>query len=742
MQPADILGQPQAWRQVSRREAMRECATSEVVVLYASQGCTVASVFGHGSRFFQANGPYDYTELKYFLRIRDPFGTPRPKAGYIPPPPQPTDLPAEPEPVQELEEPVKKGPAIKISKLDCDSFAPLIDIVGIHYEISGDLEQAQSMHLRIASQKQADKILLDKRLDASPQAKGILNWDGSVTDGEYQGCVNLAGSPYWVQLGLAAKGGSPVFTNQVALKVELLQTEMTVTDLFGLGEDDGYKNAAALASLKDDLKKTPGKGVIRMPGSFFKATNDEMYNGASYTVYAGALGKGVPIPLFVNLWLKGKDGGKKRSPQAVAGTRILWDALPDDEAALDANFSDRGVNDAAKKFMKRISAYKKDRTEPPGATAQWELGGIRADAQARKGDRLQFRDLADEWKTAPAAKRGWAGYSQCGKTGTAQADSGMLYYNGRIAGDRYHVTAYVDLDGSLDDKAAKPNDTVPAPRKTQTLSLQNWRDVNLAKGYVIGEGDPPLSFGEANGEFKKAALSILPKPGMVPEEIHQRWKSEYKDAVTVLSGLSFIKDAALTDPGGYPAAFIGYNDYWAKSHPDAGFFGRLWHRIKAFFGASDEEDYIQKCDNASRQLYFETAKAFPMGRDGLTYFKFSRGGEHNRHGDTHVVGIAPFIAGYSTRTQAVLFVFDPGQAVDTVVHEMGHNLFLPHAPGGSPGNQPQGAEPKLHDTVQVCMMSYHPDKKHFCALCFLRMGGWDHTSIRNNGTVIDAFELE
>jgi hypothetical protein len=92
----------------------------------------------------------------------------------------------------------------------------------------------------------------------------------------------------------------------------------------------------------------------------------------------------------------------------------------------------------------------------------------------------------------------------------------------------------------------------------------------------------------------------------------------------------------------------GYNDYWAGTHPQAGFFGRLWNRVKAFFGAADEDDYREKCDSNAYAIYKGTAKAFPIGTKGLTCFKFGKDGEHNQWSGSYTVGIAPFIPGYST----------------------------------------------------------------------------------------------
>lgn len=729
---------------------MRLCAYKTVMVVAGGPGITSVSPFNRFSRFFQVPAPNTLTTLKFFLKV-ELIGNHFPKSGGIRSKPKEAPAESDPAPENAAGETVKPPPEIKIIKLDCECFAPLVDTVLIHYEITGDLDQAEAVYLRVTSQKKADLALLEKKLDGRPQSKGIFMWDGAITDPGYQGCINLAGSPYWLQLGLPGPGAARKFTNKAAIRVELLQTELTVGDTFGLGEDDG--NSDALDKLREELKRTPGKGTIRMPGSFFKRTNGEMNTSASYSVYFEFLGRGVPMPLFVRLSLKGKDGGRKRSPQAVAGTRILWDAWPEDEAGLDKNLSGRGVHETAKKFIKKVSVYKKSETDPPGATCQWELGGIRADSRARKQGRKQFGPLLDDWKTAEPVKRGWAGLSICAKAGEAAADSGMLYFNGRIAGDRYQVTAYVDLDGSLDDKDPKLGDIVPAPRKSATLSLQNWRDVRLSKSYKIGAKTTALNFDEANQEFRKGALSILPKPGLTPEDIQERWKEEYRKVLAILSRSPiykgdadedrspFYRDAAEKDPGPYPAAFISPEDYWAKTNPDTGFFGKVWHRIKDFFGAVDHAAYIAKCDHAAYNIYSEVAKAFPLGEDGLTVFKFENHGEHNRQSGTFTLGIAPAIPGYTSRTQSVLFVFSPGQAAETVMHEMGHNLFLPHAPGHwESGKNPDGFRPDMHDKDQICLMSYHREAKYFCALCQLRMGGWYHDSIKNDGTVIDRMK--
>lgn len=69
----------------------------------------------------------------------------------------------------------------------------------------------------------------------------------------------------------------------------------------------------------------------------------------------------------------------------------------------------------------------------------------------------------------------------------------------------------------------------------------------------------------------------------------------------------------------------------------------------------------------------------------------------------------------------------------TSQHELGHCLYLQHAPGVGvhPGSNPPelseeagNAVPELHDSLNICVMSYAPHRGSFCAKCTLSIGGW------------------
>src|SRR6476661_6298945 len=126
----DPISNPEAWRPISREDALRLGEGGNVVVVHSASGFPVAIPFGPDSPFAMANGPYDYASLRYFVANGTATSAPVGK-GRIPPPPSrqaeaaepPEENPPEPEP--EAEEAPKKTPSIRIVKLDCECFAPM-----------------------------------------------------------------------------------------------------------------------------------------------------------------------------------------------------------------------------------------------------------------------------------------------------------------------------------------------------------------------------------------------------------------------------------------------------------------------------------------------------------------------------------------------------------------------------------------------------------------------------------------
>lgn len=76
----------------------------------------------------------------------------------------------------------------------------------------------------------------------------------------------------------------------------------------------------------------------------------------------------------------------------------------------------------------------------------------------------------------------------------------------------------------------------------------------------------------------------------------------------------------------------------------------------------------------------------------------------------------------SSRTKCAFLYLVP--RLDTFVHEIGHHLFMPHAPTAG------GFIRDRHDELDGnCMMSYNRPRLSFCGLCQLRLRGWSATAL-------------
>jgi hypothetical protein len=138
------------------------------------------------------------------------------------------------------------------------------------------------------------------------------------------------------------------------------------------------------------------------------------------------------------------------------------------------------------------------------------------------------------------------------------------------------------------------------------------------------------------------------------------------------------------------------------------------------------------------RIYMSVVQAFSLGDNGLTLFNFGGWGAHNQPPTAGiVVGIAPDIPKKSGRNKAAFLMFAAGQSGSTLIHEIGHHLFLAHAPGHyTPGEQPGGYQPNAHDEGEFCVMSYHSSEPNvFCGLCQLKLMGWDYAKISKTGQV-------
>lgn len=240
-------------------------------------------------------------------------------------------------------------------------------------------------------------------------------------------------------------------------------------------------------------------------------------------------------------------------------------------------------------------------------------------------------------------------------------------------------------------------------------------------------------------EYKRAGVLIEPAPGVTATNIEATYVREYENIVdlVVKNTWAFLDKALEREPKGYPVRYRDFIDYWKLENPDAGFFGTLWERIKSFFG-SDEDNYKKKCEQYWEWVLESVTKHIPIPDGGITAMKFGTQGPHNQNPtSSFTAGMAPAIAGITTLTKAIFWQFTVGEDTGTFIHEVGHTLFLAHAPGHfDPPKQPGGFVADAHDPAQICLMSYHPSKKYLCGLCLVKLAGWNFKKVKNDGTLL------
>ncbi|MEM1125514.1 MAG: hypothetical protein AAGI71_02600 [Bacteroidota bacterium] len=635
--------------------------------------------------------------------------------------------------------PVTNDPnAIAITSVDTPHFVPELEAVSIKYEIKGPLDQVAKVRFRVVSKHDPSKVLLEKEVPGPYAATGAYDWNGEVTDATLAGFANLGESPYLVQFKLYEQDGDIRDSNTEEVAVLPAEIEIFVEDP-GMGKVM-VDEQVAIQAVRDELATGSTSARVRYDTPVFKVRSAEMNDDSSYTTYKAAVGDGHRIAFFARIWLKGKDGSKKRGPAATAHSQVLWDVgldtLPDFKASLGAP---RNVHAKGKTFIEKVANHKATTSQPAGYTAHQDVGGMRTTEAGRKVE--YWSRLDSGWSVSKPSARVWSRLTEAKPNAMSHidADAGLFFCGGRMAGDTHHIRAYIETkDHSADTLSEATLKALPAEQTSNTITLLNWRTIDVVNNYLIGAATQSLDLAALEKEYDKAAMTIHPKAGVTETEIQGQWKTNYQKVITPMKASDdFIKHAILDDPQLYPVRYRNYADYEAHLTADQNVFGRVWRRIKKFFGADTEDDYRAECKKYAPRIIEDTVRYFPLANHGLTFYKFGAKGDHNQWKGSYVAGRAPSVTGYSGRNKSVFFVFTDETGTDTLIHEVGHLVFLSHAPGHfSPGKNPPGYQPNAHNKDETCLMSYDSSASDLCGLCILKLGGYAYTKIGNDGTVL------
>jgi hypothetical protein len=621
--------------------------------------------------------------------------------------------------------------AVAITAQQGVHFVPGLDTVWFDYAITGDPGSVRGIDLEV----------FQGAVQASTQAiAGPFAANGRATWTPAAG-LRLVGNPYDVRLRLTSDCGRVCVSNTVTLDIEAVRVAIEV-DRPTIDAMPAGRDRVALKICDDELRRSGTRTRCIVPSPVFKTSAAELTSGASYVQYATHAQQGLWIPLLARVFLRRVDGTEGESSAALAGTTIHWRLRLETDGEFGNSLAARQLRGPVVNFLTTATAYQQNATRPPGRTAHSDLFGMRSAAATRTATERHWRRRDPAWAHTQPAARDWDASTECDAKAGSTAASGVDFRPGRFAGDVHVLRAYLALDGTFDNLSDAPLDGAPAPRRSAEIAIETWRFVPIVHDFWIGDL-AQIAIPEVRAEYDRACIALN-------RDIHDEgdrtawWQGRYTAArnhLVNVTGDAFAAAAMLPACGVHPAAFRSYGDYLDRAYPG---FGNVLIRAQKMLTAADKQAYADDCERYSYAVIKTLAGAAcnaAVASDGISFFHFEGQGLYNLQADlqggTYVSGVALDIPGYSDRTHACFFVFNAVPNQTTITHELGHVLFLAHAPGHyNPGQSAAGTEPDHHDAADVCIMGYAPARRGFCGLCMMKLAGYDYTRIGSDGAII------
>jgi len=637
--------------------------------------------------------------------------------------------------------------AISIA-LDTQHFVPEVEKIKVRYRTTGPISQIRSLRLVVSTVAKPDEELCEYQVRGPYQTSDVILWDGANNS---RGFLNLASSPFLLRWEAETDNGSHCVSERVKLEILVERIEILVADPEIAGAEVRYRKSITKMAAEASVA---GGGRLVIPSSIFKDSAAEMNDNSAYKAYQEQVQRGPTVPLLARVFLKGQDGSEKRCASVVQGVRILWDVQYADDALYQQGLNARRVHAVARAYLKNATTFRKELTRPTGRACHQLLGGIRSTPEQRTRETDAWQNLSG-WRVQIPERRTWAAHSVCLST-TLDADTGIGFRGSARAGDQFVIRAYVDHDHAADIVADGLAALLPPERTSNAVAWENWRSVRIVANYRVGTNTAPLDPLWLKEPYAEACMEFEDATGGTSKDITAQWKAEYQRVITREGlGDAWLRNALLDDPGGHPVAYREFNDFSRREASGWG-LSMLSPRVQQMFSTPSEKEYYEECSKQAQRIYYQVVAAFTLSRLGLALFRFPESGEHNHQtvSGTYTAGTAPSITGYTDRSHAVFMVFQKQKDGDggiggghtnierTLIHEVGHVLFLAHAPGYFPSKnasgklssgdsrdaqpQPPGFQRDAHDDAEWCVMSYHKSNPLvLCGQCILKLSAWD-----------------
>lgn len=508
--------------------------------------------------------------------------------------------------------------------------------------------------------------------------------------------------------------------------------------------------------LRDSLEaEPPAEGALQklmLLSNLFKTSSAQMYDNTAYTQYQTQWGDGPQVPVFAKLTVRKSDGTGVEDPRALGGVRVLWD-FEDVNENLDIHHSE------PRAYVGQSVAFDVGTTKPPGDNCHKDRGGKRSangtdspifPAKAGYAPKDTADDAAFPFAVEACDKRKWAALSKPWTKGEFKGKTGVVFQPSRMAGDAYKLFVYVAYEL---DKDRKPVIDVTDDIKeksavlAKTGTFEVWRKHHVPKYAKKKAFASTIDTAKVIEYYRKAHVEMEIKYASVSTMN----KANYNSAIaTEISGMDVFAQTALDssvdqyDNGDHGVTFVDFNTYKTNLRAALGMTApqfNTWLTTGGGQALNTNTKYQGFLKNWGKQLLIAACdQELPTDKDGVSLFHFI--GVHNVGNQGALNGSAVDMPSGNAQRVGFLTCATPSaygphnknSLEQTTTHEIGHHLFMPHAPDGVSAGA--GPDPTSHDQDDhSCTMSYNFDfERRWCGFCILRLRGWDKSPLSADGS--------
>jgi hypothetical protein len=631
-------------------------------------------------------------------------------------------------------------------------FAPETEAVELSWRLADASSAVRSGRLELFTRHRKTP-LWTRELSAEELTHGEhrVSWDGKVPVCEAfpDGVVTVEHSPYKLKLTVQGSGWAECPEAWTYFHVLVDGMELELGDPRVLPKGKNRELAEALGHLP-----APGeKAEVRLVSNLFKTDPTQMDDGTGFKQYRAAWGNGPDIPIFARVWLKDSRGHRVDAPKALGRVRFLWDW--EDEAEDISRHAPK-----ARAFLEHALNRQCSASRPKGDNAHRDVGGKRGlpssavfPKQNGYAPQATPREGAFPFRVVPCNKRRWAAYTQAWTTGAYAGRTGVLFQPSRIAGDAWRVTVQLAYDRRKDGGVVldvEDDAPLPAAVRASTGVFETWREVHVARIVRKNPSVAGFSLATVQEHYERAFLRLVDHSGGVKDMDAADYNARIARAVAAHKDW---EARAAVDPavdqhatGGHALTFRTWPEFLAegkrqKRCDDAGLTLLLKSKLKN--PLPDEEAYHRRCKDWAKEILVTALDEGRGGRPGIVLVQFS--GLYNLErevGGVLVNGFSKELPSLDRARCAVVLCGSPvnyssnwNSLEQTIAHEVGHQLFLPHAP--FPVHRvPHGACAEQHDRDgSDCLMGYdYSSERRLCGLCLLRLRGWNRQALHSDGS--------